>query len=823
MTHPVDLNISPPMSVPAPHTRRASVWHYARPALALTVTVVTLTGAIGQRFYNQPRLAVGRVAPITLRARHDAHIEDVESTEAKRKEARLATAPVLMANATANQEIYQTLQRLIEQGDVLRSHASPLPFVNPSILSTPSQVYLQQAEEWEWRSIQQAVKDIPLSFRNSALSVDPWPSSASRSPLAASTDTPAQQRATAELRVFQRTASAAEFDRLVNQVNQARRQYATALAAIHEDATTGGAAPIQGSPLYDATLLALTPEEWQATQVALRQVARRMTTQGIPPGLPNQFLREAANLQFQEMVPPIAKPLATRLLIKSLKPNLVEDKEQTRVRAEQAARAVEPIMVSVKRGEIIVQAEETITPAQFALLDHFDLSQRGLNWWGLVGFGGIITGGVGVFWLVQRRFYPTLRRRDLLLLLLLALSTPAFIILHLPSTNLAMVGLLVGSFYGSILGVTTVGLLSLVLPFGIELQWGYWFASAVSGLLAAFFAGRLRSREELALLGGAVGLTQGMTYLLVTFTLSAAAGTIWHSVLLDAAIQGAKGVLWSIIALGLSPYLEHLFDLVTPVRLAELANPNRPLLKRLAAEAPGTFQHTLFVATLAEAAACALGCNVELVRTGTLYHDIGKMHDPQGFIENQMGGPNKHDQLDDPWQSVAIIKKHVSEGLVMARRYRLPKAIRAFIPEHQGTMLVSYFYQQAQQRASTLPEADPDSAALPAEHRPLDEAYFRYDGPIPQSRETGIVMLADSCEAALRSLKDATHEEALRMVNKILRARWQDNQLVDSGLSREDLAQIAEIFVLVWQQYNHKRIPYPKATPPKTAIGACSS
>jgi putative nucleotidyltransferase with HDIG domain len=223
------------------------------------------------------------------------------------------------------------------------------------------------------------------------------------------------------------------------------------------------------------------------------------------------------------------------------------------------------------------------------------------------------------------------------------------------------------------------------------------------------------------------------------------------------------------------------------------------MLKRLAAQAPGTFQHTLFVATLAEAAAKALGANVELVRAGTLYHDIGKMHDPQGFIENQMGGPNKHDRINDPWKSADIIKKHVSEGLVMATRCRLPKAIREFIPEHQGTMLIAYFYHQALQRAK-------EDSSLE-----VNEADFRYPGPIPQSRETGIVMLADSCEAALRSLEDATPEEALTMVKKIIRARWQDNQLIDSGLTRDELSKIAEIFVQVWQQFHHKRIAYPKA------------
>jgi cyclic-di-AMP phosphodiesterase PgpH len=301
------------------------------------------------------------------------------------------------------------------------------------------------------------------------------------------------------------------------------------------------------------------------------------------------------------------------------------------------------------------------------------------------------------------------------------------------------------------------------------------------------------------MLGGAVGLTQGGVYLIISLMVSPATFPVWYVVLKGAGLQALLGVAWSIVALGISPYLENLFDLVTSIRLAELSNPNRPLLKRLASEAPGTFQHTLFVATLAEAAARALGCNVELVRAGTLYHDIGKMHDPLGFIENQMGGPNKHDAIDNPWVSAAIIKKHVTEGIFMARKCRLPKAIQAFIPEHQGTMLISYFYHQAQQRAK-------DQAYLE-----VNEADFRYDGPIPQSRETGIVMLADSCEAALRSLKDATPDEALAMVNRILRARWQDNQLVESGLTRAEMTRIAEIFVKVWQQFNHQRIPYPKA------------
>ena len=145
----------------------------------------------------------------------------------------------------------------------------------------------------------------------------------------------------------------------------------------------------------------------------------------------------------------------------------------------------------------------------------------------------------------------------------------------------------------------------------------------------------------------------------------------------------------------------------------------------------------------------------------------------KAFIENQMQGENVHEQLDDPWQSADIIKKHVTEGVVMARKCRLPKAVRAFIPEHQGTMAVAYFYHQAQEAVANDPQREA-----------VDEADFRYVGPIPQSRETGIVMLADSCEAALRSLKDTTPDIAKQTVNKIFKARWQDNQLVDSQLTR---------------------------------------
>ena len=757
-------------------------------SLMLVLAVISLTSVTGYRFYNQPKLDVGKKAPETIVAPFDARFEDTKTTEEKRKKARSEFAPVLMFDASVNQEIYQKLEEAIAQGNEIRSPAGSFPFIKNSVLSNSSQLYLRQAPEWEWRTVLLTVNTTGDIKQTSLTDV-------ANKPL-----DPAFAVAVTELQSYRRLTSPQAFSTLLEIISFSRQRYASTVVTVQPQIDWG-------SP-YDISLLDLSNEAWKQTQKGIYQAAQRILTQGIPPGLPASILQQAVKTQVSSSVPAEAEAMAMKLLMGVLRPNLTEDQEQTQQQAEKAAEDVKPEMVAVRQGEVIVHADEAISQADFVLLDNFGLSRRGINWHGLLGFGGIVTGAVGIFLLVEQRVYRIragttlpMRRRDYLLILLLSLSTPLLGTFGANYTNLPAIGWLVGSFYGPALGITVVGLLTGLVASSITIQvcWIYLVAGAAGGILAAMMTARMRSREELALLGSGVGLTQGVVYLILKLTICAATGSIGYAVIKEAVLYGLSALAWSVVALGISPYLEHLFDLLTPIRLAELANPNRPLLKRLVAETPGTFQHTLFVANLAEAAARELGCNVELVRAGTLYHDIGKMHDPLGFIENQMGGPNKHDQINDPWKSAAIIKKHVSEGLVMASRHRLPKAIQAFIPEHQGTILIAYFYHQAQQLALLDPTIS------------VQDEDFRYDGPIPQSRETGIVMLADASEAALRSLKDATPETALSTINKILRARWQEGQLADSGLTRQDLSTMAEIFVQVWQQSNHQRIAYPKA------------
>ena len=778
----------------------------ASPLLVL-LAIGSITVTTGQRFYNQPKLDEGTIAPQTIKAPADDKVIDMKKTEEKRKAARLGEVQVLKTEQSITEKIFEELETLLKVGDEIRRSIGSFPFVNTGILSTATQNYLRRAPQQEWEKIQkiadlEANQNLALlqlnkskeSKDNNEASVEenliPMPKVAIEEEQP-SIDTK-QQRAISELVAYQQRVSAEEYGDLIETVVEARERYAIAWAMLATEAET------EGNWIYDPSLLELSEVGWEDTKIGIKTVADRMLAQGISPNFPKEKWARAVKLQVTGAVPLEAESLAIKILQTSLEANLAPDQEATKKLAELAAQKVKPVEYSIGNGEIIVAKGENIDRKAFVLLDHFQLSRRQIDWRGLMELASLVTGAVGVVLLVESRFNRSLRKRDHVLLLLLTLTTPVLVAVKIPWTSLPAVGLLASSFYGSPVGVTVVGLLSFLVPFGMEVEGIHWAASVAGGLIGSLVAPRLRSREELALLGVGVGLTQGAVYFLLSLIVSPTAGIIWYSVLGFAALEGMLGLAWSVVALGLSPYLEHLFDLITPIRLAELANPNRPLLKRLVSEAPGTFQHTMFVTSLAEAAARQLRCNVELVRTGTLYHDIGKMHDPQGFIENQMGGPNKHDEINDPWVSLDIIKKHVSEGLVMARKHRLPKAIRAFIPEHQGTMSIAYFYYQAKQIAEK-------------EGLTVSEEDFRYDGPIPQSRETGIVMLADSCEAALRSLKDATHEEALQMVNKILKARWVDNQLVDSGIQKEEMPKIAEIFVQVWAQYNHKRIAYPKA------------
>jgi len=257
-----------------------------------------------------------------------------------------------------------------------------------------------------------------------------------------------------------------------------------------------------------------------------------------------------------------------------------------------------------------------------------------------------------------------------------------------------------------------------------------------------------------------------------------------------------NGLLSFVLVSSLLPVFEYLFGVVTNIRLLELSDFNHPLLRRMILEAPGTYQHSIVVANLSELAAEAIGANSLLARVGAYFHDVGKILRPEYFIENQLQTKNRHLSLN-PSMSKLVITNHVKEGIELAKKYRLPPPIIDFIPQHHGTSLVSYFYHQATKNASK------------EEKQKLKEE-FRYTGPKPQSKETAIVLLADSVEAASRVLEDPSPSRIEDLVEEIFKEKIEDGQLDDTDLTLKELAKIKEVFIRVLNAVYHARIEYPQ-------------
>jgi hypothetical protein len=256
------------------------------------------------------------------------------------------------------------------------------------------------------------------------------------------------------------------------------------------------------------------------------------------------------------------------------------------------------------------------------------------------------------------------------------------------------------------------------------------------------------------------------------------------------------------LAFILLPIFEYFFNLTTDITLLELSDLNHPLLRRMVIEAPGTYHHSLVVSRLSEGACERIGANALLARVGCYFHDIGKIARSEYFVENQSGRPNKHDKLT-PSMSSMLILNHVKEGIELGKKYKLKDSVLHFIPEHQGTGVIYYFYRKALEQAESGEKVDPDD--------------FRYPGPNPQSKETAVALLADSIEAASRSVKEPSAESLRSLVRKIINDKFIDGQLNECNLTLSDLHKIQESFVSDLMAIFHTRVAYPKKPEVKDA------
>jgi putative nucleotidyltransferase with HDIG domain len=583
------------------------------------------------------------------------------------------------------------------------------------------------------------------------------------------------------------------------------------LQQVSESGSAARVGPVNLSADEQIWLEQRSDQDRLAWDNGVRQAAHRMLSQGLVSTLAVDQLREAAELQLQgdAIDNPAARSVAGKLLVSSLQgsSNLRTDPNLSKQLIEEQLTKQGIPTIDVRKGDLITRKGEPISPQAYDVLDFFGKVKREPQ--PLIWLGRFLEALIacGVMLLVMRRERPGLEVRHALLalgLLLLAQlaklwfqSTVSPLAVLVPPTLILTEGL------GTGCGLAWMAIAALIWPLPVNgLGHGRLLIAVAVATTGGVIAGRQRSRGQLLQLAVLLPLGALVSQWALLQLQPLTGWRLWGSLnpgldelSTDALLLG----LLLMLSLLMIPLLEGSFGLLTRARLLELADQERPLLRRLSCEAPGTFEHTLMICGLAEEGARAINADVDLIRTGSLYHDVGKLHAPDWFIENQKDGPNPHDALNDPEQSAAVLQAHVDEGLKLAKRHRLPRPIADFIPEHQGTLKMGFFLHKARQ-------INPN----------IEERRFRYHGPSPRSKETGILMLADGCEAALRSLPpDTSDAEAKDTVRRIVESRQQDGQLRKSGLSRSEVELLVQAFVKVWRRMRHRRIPYPIPARPR--------
>lgn len=488
-------------------------------------------------------------------------------------------------------------------------------------------------------------------------------------------------------------------------------------------------------------------------------------------------------------------------------PSLIYQSGPTELRRREAEALILPVRGMVAEGEEIVRNGERITLEIKQKLDSLE-RERGSELSATQGrlqlLGQLLLGltVVGIFAIFLKNARPTVFRSNKFILLLALFYTVAvvafgIVIRFAPAqfiyaVPVVIVSVLLTVIFDSRMAFFGTFVLALLGGLMLDSNFTYTWATLVGGSAAIFSARGLRNRGQLFL----TAAYAFAGYALALLAIWLYEGSAWPQ-LQERLMFAGVGSFLLVTAYPFLWVVERVFDVTTDMRLLELSDTNQPLLRELIKNAPGTFNHSMQVSSLAESVADEVGADILLTRVGGLYHDIGKLFGPQYFIENLAGDTNPHDELT-PESSALIIIGHVASGLKLAEQYHLPAKVRSFISSHHGTTRTEYFYQ----RAVELAKAN-DSA--------VDETVFRYPGPRPTSKETGILMLTDTVEAASRTMQEMTGEKLEKLVDHLITQRVASGQLDDTGLTLRDISLIKEVLLKQLIGIHHTRISYPDA------------
>lgn len=490
------------------------------------------------------------------------------------------------------------------------------------------------------------------------------------------------------------------------------------------------------------------------------------------------------------------------LLDQVIVPNLVVDEFATEIARKNAENSVKPYEITIHKGDKIVFEGEPVTRLKRDALRQAGYNVYELNWQGLLAIYVLVFIGTSIF-LTYMKFFEKqfLEPRYLMITSVLSIMLAAIAVVMPTGFSpyvlpIPAYVLLLAIFTNPRIAFIAITVLLTVLTIGAQYDTHFLITFILLSIVSMVTISRIRYSRRFDLIkAGFVISISGLIILFSIYMLEKCLIDVSNLLIVkNSAYILLNGIISSMIALGTLPLFESAFQIITPYGLAELADHNQPLLKRLQIEAPGTYHHSLMVSNLCEAAAEAIGANPILARVGAFYHDIGKLKRPLFFVENQsyFGIENPHTKLN-PRLSKMVITAHPKDGVELAKEYHLPSIISSFILQHHGEGLAKYFYNQAVQEEGI---------------ENVKEEQFRYTGPKPNMKETAILMIADAVESAVRSLKNPTPEEIDNIIDKIIVERLNDSQLADSPLTLHDIKVIASTFSRILRGMQHNRIKY---------------
>jgi hypothetical protein len=569
-------------------------------------------------------------------------------------------------------------------------------------------------------------------------------------------------------------------------------------------------ADISLQPTAIEYLLAFSPERWdsvqQASQALLAEVMRGPirtenleTVRGNLPALVSLNLTENEAAVVVELVSPLVEV------------NSFYSPELTQEARQEARDAVQPVLQSYAGGQTIVSRGQVISEADFEALTEFGLVRppsRVLDYVGAAAL--VVLSAVFTSMYFYHRRWPYLQ--DLRSLILLALLFLIFLLVArivLPDRTvlpylypIPAFGLLISALFGMESGLVFSLIIATLTAYGMPVSLGlmpYYILSSLCGVLAVGHARRVTSFLYAAGAIAGAGVAMVVAYRLPSIE------TDWIGMSTLAGAAVFYGIASTSVALLLQYWLAQFLGLTTPMQLLEISRPDAPLLKYLLQRAPGTYQHSLQVANMAEQAAECIGADGLLTRVGALFHDVGKAANPLFFVENQPASQiDSHDDMD-PAESAETIVRHVTDGLKLAKKYRLPRRVHDFVLEHHGTLITRYQYNRALQTAG-------------GDASKVDEPRFRYPGPSPRSKETAIIMLADGTEARARAEHPQSDEAMRNIVGCVIERAQRENQFDQTPLTQRDLRDITESFVTTLRTTYHPRLEYPSDPLPSRDI-----